>query len=73
MHYHDDRRSIFIDFNHSYLIIGITINRKALAYSTLSELKNLNKRDILLNFDVSYKDERGIDAGIHSLYNTTSS
>lgn len=44
-------------------LLAISIDREKLVLSTLKEFKNVNKNDMLLGVEVTFKGERGIDGG----------
>ena len=46
-----------------FMLLGINFDRTKFIISTLSQFKNLDKAQLLMNLKVKYKDERGFDAG----------
>jgi len=45
------------------MCLGINVERKRFTISAISEFKNLKKTELLMNLDVEFEDESGIDAG----------
>ena len=46
-----------------FMCLGINVERTRFMLSAISEFKSLDKKQLLMNLNVRYKDESGIDAG----------
>ena len=46
-----------------FMCLGINVERTRFTTSAILEFKNLDKKQLLMNLNVRYKDESGIDAG----------
>ena len=46
-----------------FMCLGINVERARFMISAILEFKNLDKKQLLMNLNVRYKDESGIDAG----------
>jgi len=46
----------------------VQIDRKNVVRSTILEFQDQEKRELLLNLEVEYKGEQGIDAGKREFY-----
>jgi len=45
------------------MILGINVDRMRFTLSAISEFKSLDKQQLLMNLDVRYENESGIDGG----------